>query len=70
MSLSEIIINLIKEMQLNETELEEIHEVIHQIRRKQDSETSECYGEGKRRHPDERGSDHEDRRTSPEDGYP
>ena len=51
MSLSEIIINLIKEMQLKETELEEIHEVIHQITRQQDRESSECYGKEKKEAP-------------------
>lgn len=33
MGLSDIIIELIREMQLNETELEEIHDAIHEILR-------------------------------------
>lgn len=44
MSLSDIIIELIKEMQLNETELEEIKQFITNIQSKQ----PQCYAEEKK----------------------
>lgn len=44
MSLSDIIIELIKEMQLNETELEEIKQFITNIQSKQPG----CYAEEKK----------------------
>ena len=53
MSLSEIIVNLIKEMQLNETELEEIKQAITEIQQKQPRETydpdvNKCYASVKK----------------------